>query len=402
MSESRQLVAIANLTPLAVFASPSQADAIVEAIAKEVRAVETDISTPGGRREIASLAYKIARSKTAVDDMGKELVSEWKQKASVVDAERRRVWDALEALQAEIRKPLTDWEKADKARISAHEAALAEIERIGNFGQREDLQDIGTRIAVSAEIHKDRDWQEFAQRAAKARRTVGEKLDAAHKELIEAERAAEEVRKAEAERKERERQEREAAIAARAAEDAKREAEAKAEAERQAAERLAQEAAAAAAEQARREREAVETRAQEAEEARLTAERKAEADAAAARAEQERLESERQAAERRAAQAEADRLAAEDRARLNAQVAARKAEEAKQAAVEAERRRVAEEQSVAARAAEARERDRKHRAKVNGEAVNALVTFAALTEDQAKIVVASIARHEIPHTAISY
>jgi hypothetical protein len=43
------------------------------------------------------MAYKVARSKTALDDGGKKLVADLKQIPKKIDAERKRVRDPLDA-----------------------------------------------------------------------------------------------------------------------------------------------------------------------------------------------------------------------------------------------------------------------------------------------------------------
>ena len=79
------------------------------------------------------MAYKVARSKTALDEQGKELVGAIKKQSGEIDAERKRVRDELDALKDEVRKPLTDWENAEKERVAAQEAALAEIADAGPY-----------------------------------------------------------------------------------------------------------------------------------------------------------------------------------------------------------------------------------------------------------------------------
>ena len=76
------------LVPAEVFATGG-VRALLDKIEREVRAVRTDISTPAGRDQVRSLAYKVARSKTALDAMGKGLTDEWRTRTDAVNAERR-------------------------------------------------------------------------------------------------------------------------------------------------------------------------------------------------------------------------------------------------------------------------------------------------------------------------
>ncbi|OCS62006.1 hypothetical protein BBZ50_02590 [Escherichia coli] len=55
-----------------------------------------DITTAKGRKEIASLAYKVAQTKTYLDGLGKDLVAELKEIPKLIDANRneppRKSW----------------------------------------------------------------------------------------------------------------------------------------------------------------------------------------------------------------------------------------------------------------------------------------------------------------------
>src|SRR5262249_26606591 len=126
------LIPYEDLTPAQVFAD-NGADALLDKIEKDARSLVMDISTEQGRKDCASAAYKIARSKTFLDDMGKNLVAEWKAKASKVDAERKKIRDRLDTLKDEIRKPLTDFENSETARIEEHEKQIATIMAFGTL-----------------------------------------------------------------------------------------------------------------------------------------------------------------------------------------------------------------------------------------------------------------------------
>jgi hypothetical protein len=171
------LVVIETLTP-AIFSEDGGIDAMLAKLEADVRSVATDISTPKGRKEIASLAHKVARSKTAFDGLGKDLAAEWKTKAKAIDTERARVWDRLEALQAEVRKPLDEYEAAEDKRLADHQNAIQGIIDLAAF-----VGDMPASTSVIAaltalEALPDRDWQEFKQRAASARSDTFAKLQA--------------------------------------------------------------------------------------------------------------------------------------------------------------------------------------------------------------------------------
>lgn len=117
------LVVIEQLNPVEIF-SDGGVDKILNDIETKALSIVTDVSTPAGRRDIASLAFKVARSKTLLDDMGKVMVDDAKKKVKTMDAHRKTIRDTLDALKEKVRDPLTEWEvEEDKRRIAAEQKA---------------------------------------------------------------------------------------------------------------------------------------------------------------------------------------------------------------------------------------------------------------------------------------
>lgn len=355
-SESTDLVVVEKLTPMVVFA-PGGVNDILDKITREVRSAHTDISTKAGREAVASLAYKVARSKTALDEMGKELVAEWKTKAAAVDTERRTIRDRLDALKDEVRKPLTDWENAEKQRIADHEQALVSLAGMAHFDVPPSAADIKFRLDALLALPA-RDWEEFAKRGADTEAATTVALERQHAEAVKREAEAAELARLRAEQAAREQKERDDRIAAEAAERARVEAEAKAK-------------------------------------------REAEEAAAKAETERKRVEQEKADAIARAEKAEADRKAAAAKAEQDAKDAAEAAERKQQQAIEAERKRVADEAAKVAAETAKREADKKHRAKINNEVLAAL-TLLGVEAELGKAIVGAIAKGEVPHTKIAY
>ncbi|TWA71864.1 hypothetical protein FBZ84_101130 [Azospirillum baldaniorum] len=390
------LAIIADLTP-EIF-TPEKAAEIIADVRREVMSIDRDISSKKGREAIASMAAKIARSKTAADNFGKQLKADYKAKVDAIDGIRRVFWDGLEALQKEFRAPLTEFEEAEKARIAGHEAGIADIQAMPLFSGDHTTDDIADRLAKAQAIDAS-GFQEFTARAEAAKAAAIATLtaalensrarDAERAELERLRREAEErAAREEAERIEREKQE----AAARAAEQARRDAEEKARQERDEAER------AAAAERERIEREAQAERDRAtAEQARVEREKR-EAEERATKAEQDRQDALRRAKEAEE-QAERDRVAAEERAQQRVEEAAQR-----------ERQRIADEQKAEEEAQRRREEDRAHRGAINRAAMQALIAAMAdahsgnATEAEAiaRAIVSAIARGAVPAVKISY
>ena len=233
----------------AFFADGKKLDEAYARIEKMAKGLVADVTTKEGVSQIKSCARQIASAKTKIDNLGKQVVAELKELPKIIDANRRNFRERMEALQEEIRKPVTEIEERE-----------AEIDRIKAVHQQlisADSATIKKNIeAVKAIALTTEKWKESLEKATKA--VTGEinaletMLKAAEKREEEA-RELEELRKKQEEadriireqkiREEAERKAREEAEARAAAEKARMERE-KEEAERKAAEaeRAAQEA----------------------------------------------------------------------------------------------------------------------------------------------------------------
>jgi hypothetical protein len=384
-----ELALIGKPNALALF-QPNGLDQILDKIRSEVALHVPDISTERGRKAISSLARKVASSKVRLDDLGKELVCEVKAQVGQIDAERKRMRDELDQLRDDTRRPLTEWEDAEKSRVQAHEDAVNEM---ANMLPANTLEDIDIQMK-RVEEYVARNPQEFKERYGRASLGCLSRLSAAaHAIRVRQEEQAELARlqKLEAERLQAEREER---IKAQAAAEAKAVAEARAMEEAAAVERAAK----AVHDRIQQEKAEAEVRAARAEAARLDA---IEAAERARVAEETRQKREAAKAEYERIEAEAARVAAEERHAEEMAAAERKAEADKQAAIEAERRRVAEAKRIEEEAAVKREANKKHRASINRAAMVALIT-TGLTEGAAMLVVTAIAHGKVPNVSISY
>jgi hypothetical protein len=107
--ETTALEKVQSYSPEQLFGSKS-ADVIIAEIRKEALSFAPDLTTDASRKQIASVAAKVAKAKVAIDKIGKQLVDPIKAQAKVIDAERKHYKDELDALKEEVRSPLTEWE----------------------------------------------------------------------------------------------------------------------------------------------------------------------------------------------------------------------------------------------------------------------------------------------------
>lgn len=204
-----------------------------------------DISTDKGRKRIASLAAKVSRSKTAVEKPGRDYLKRLKEQPKVVEAELRRFVTECDRLRDEVRRPLTEWENAEKLRTEALQQRLTNLRALadvidlsGNYLPSSDIQE---RIQEAKSVALDESWQEYAAEAGVAKDSTIQKLEESLAVAQKREREAAKLELLRKEAEEKARIEREENIRREAAEQARLEAEQKAKAEIEAAARLAAE-----------------------------------------------------------------------------------------------------------------------------------------------------------------
>ena len=370
---STDIVVAVAANPGLVLLDRQRFDQFYEAIKEETDKLVPDLTTEKGRAAIKAMAFKVTKTKTAIDAAGKLLKEEAQATVNKVDAARREIKGRLETLADDVRAPLTKWEEDEKARLASVQEMMDRLAQDAVVSVDETVADVEARLGYVRGITIDEGvFQDWTAPAETARGNAIHSLEAALTRLQReaADRAELDRLRAEAaERAERERADAEAKAAAEAAERERVEQEARAAAEAQAAEaRIA--AAAKAAEDAARQ--AAEVKANE------------------ERLAQQRAHDEALAAEkRRADEAEAARQAEADRIAREA------------AAREAEARRVAAEAKRIQDEADARAADQAHRSSVMGRAKVAIMGMG-VGEQAAITIVRAIAAGDVPAVSIRF
>ncbi|MGP9796155.1 hypothetical protein ACT3UJ_02170 [Halomonas sp. 86] len=367
--ESTELVTVPSKdTALEVFKAEQGLDPYLQTIRQELDsflAEPPSLDTATGRKAYASMAHKIARSKTAIDNIGKELVADLKQLPKTIDAERKRWRDQLDEWRDEARGPLNEWEAAEEKRIAGHQEGIAAMRCCAEFLDDSEVIELESTITWLEGQGINERWQEFEAEAHRVKAASLAALKAAleRRQKYEAEQAElEHLRREAVQREQKEREER---IAREAEERARREAEQAAQAEREAVARRERQAKDEAARKEREAKEAAERREREYQEGIAKAKRDAELAARRIQEEHDRKERERVAEQERQEQARLD----------------------------AERR---QQEEVARRQA-----DKEHRATINRTAMQAMID-GGMPEECAKQAITLIARGQVPGITINY
>lgn len=356
VAPTKDIVSIVEANPVMVLTDRETFSRFYEQMKRETDALDADVTTEKGRKAIASMAYKVARTKTAIDEAGKKLNEEARTRINAIDESRREIRKQLDDLKDEVRQPLTEWEEAEARRAEQAQAELTKLREAARVDFDDTAETVKARadeleaLNIAEKLHGEMHGVAIAARAdaVTALRSAQERLVREEQERAELERLRAEA--AERERLETER---------RAAEETERR---RVEAEKAEADRIA----------------ALQREAEE--RAKAEAERKAQEEREAT----ERAHAEALAAERRRAE-EAEKAAQAERERIAREESARKAEADRAAAEQA-----------------ARDADRAHRSKVMGAAKEAIMESGPVAEQAARAIVLAIAAGNVPNISIRF
>lgn len=241
VEEDYSVTVVNKASLLNFFRDGANLDGLYNVVQAKARALVADVTTADGVSKIKSTARQIASIKKRVDDIGKDVVAELKDLPKQIDANRKKWREDMEALQEEIRKPVTEIENRQaeieeirathgKLVLSGSEeikAAIESLDKIELTGDKwkESLED------ATAAVTAEKGALEVMLNAALKKEAEVRELEELRKKQEEAERIIREQKI----REEAERKARAEAEARAAAEKARLERE-KAEAERKAAE----------------------------------------------------------------------------------------------------------------------------------------------------------------------
>jgi hypothetical protein len=173
------LVEIPEADAKNVFETPRSKDGNhpIDPILASVRAVidqfAADVSTPGGRKQIASMAHRISKAKAAIERAGKQVADEAKKVPKIIDANRKHAKDLLDEWHDEVRKPLNKWEASEEQRVKAITDRVAEIEAAGENIRDLPSSEISERIKIINDTTiNEKLFEEYAGAATEIRSTV--------------------------------------------------------------------------------------------------------------------------------------------------------------------------------------------------------------------------------------
>lgn len=376
VSSSQELIVWEKLNPAELF-KEGGLDSVLKEIDEKARSIIlAGVETQKDRDNIRAIASKVSRTKTAVEKIGKAFTEPLRGAVKEANAERDKGIAFLQALQDDIREPLTEYEDAEKKREADADLSIERLSECAIFAEDHtpDSDTIKLRMDQLKLLYNnlsfvgfsEADEEKYNNRANhiydRTKSTLETKF--AERFIYEADKKElEELREKQATQ---EKKEEEGRIAKEAADKATADAEEKARIERESSEKAAADKLAAEQEKTRR------------------------------------IEAEKEEAERKAEEERSAKKAAEEKAEADKIEAEKQAQHDKEAAVQAEKDRAAAEKQRDREAAEKREANKKHRAKIDDKAAQGLFDIMENAKCSAEDVVKAIAEGKIPHVTIRY
>ncbi|MCP5091236.1 MAG: hypothetical protein GY949_09965, partial [Gammaproteobacteria bacterium] len=160
-----ELIKLDDIKAPVLYGSDKEVSAVIASLEESARSFVFDMTTAKGRKEVASVAARVASSKTYLDGLGKDFVAGIKAQAKEVDVRRKNIRDSLDALKEEVRQPLTEFEEIERGRIAEHESLLANLQvLISDAPLAADLEKLSVMTSEGAAI-MGRNFEEYSDGA---------------------------------------------------------------------------------------------------------------------------------------------------------------------------------------------------------------------------------------------
>jgi len=165
----QDIVIIPETDTFAVFTDKTKIEPYLQKVREAIDAFTGDVSTAAGRKAVASMAYRVAKIKTYIEGIGKDLAAEQKKIPARIDATRKYARETLEGWAAEVRAPLTEWEETEAARIKRHTDTLTLLDTFSRGEYPQTVEAIKANIETVSTIIIGPACEEFESDYASAK-----------------------------------------------------------------------------------------------------------------------------------------------------------------------------------------------------------------------------------------
>jgi hypothetical protein len=198
-----ELIPIEKVNAVELYTDKNALQKLLDNIKKQATNFTPDISTPQGRAEITSQAYKVTQSKGIIEAALKAETDEWTRKKKIVDACRKTSRDFCDNLRDKIKEPLEAWKEEDARKTAelariATEKAEAEAAELEAYAE-DDLWERERQVREAARKVRETEMRLEAEEAERKRiRAVEEAKEERKKEETRIRLEAEETARREA------------------------------------------------------------------------------------------------------------------------------------------------------------------------------------------------------------
>ena len=172
-----------KLSVITTFSDETKINKAIDKFRTEALSVVPDLSTKKGRDVIASTAFKVSKKKTSIiKEMIDPSIEDAKKLVKNVNDGKKHFQNKMDALRDEVRKPLTEWEEAEKIkenkRIESIKKRIAGIASIVNFNSinKPSKDEITSLLEAVESINCNEGFDEFTQDALQAKSRAKEVL----------------------------------------------------------------------------------------------------------------------------------------------------------------------------------------------------------------------------------
>lgn len=175
-----------QINPVALFVEDG-ADELLKEITEEVDNFLHDLSTKEGRAETQRLFKKVNKTRSVLDEIGKNMVADVKANIKIWDTGRKKVKDSLSDLADVARAPLDAWEEAEEKRTDALDKRLFVITNSPNSISLSSSEVVNEKLAHIREIPINNTWENYEKRAKQAKEDAIEEIKKILSAVIERE-----------------------------------------------------------------------------------------------------------------------------------------------------------------------------------------------------------------------
>lgn len=162
------IVKLPSIMTVEYFTNESEIDKLIASVKAVAKAHVPDLSTATSRAKTKSVAFKVSQTKTEIIRQGKKLSEEARNLQKKVNTACNIIEEELDGIRDEVKKPVTDWEDQEAARLDALKLRFSALDA-GRADAHCPSEQIKSVLAEIEATDIGEDWEEYQDEARLAR-----------------------------------------------------------------------------------------------------------------------------------------------------------------------------------------------------------------------------------------